>query len=353
VLTVKGGAGIAGNLNVGGNVVITGNLSITGNLTSVNYETVTNTEYVTTLVATTVNAATIGNASATFSGSSATLTGTVIAATVNAATIGNSGATLTGTLSTAAQTNITSVGTLTSLAVGTSLTVDNGSYGNVVATQFGSVFATAYGPNNYAILQAWSPATGGALGLNAYGNIVYSSGAINFKTSATIRDKDYPTGGTTGVQIAANGAVIASTGIASTSTGTGAVIVAGGVGISGDINIGGNITYGTVPVLESSRTVTGIGTAPVAIDWFSNISYRSAKYVVSTTDVTSSQYQTVEVILVQNGTTSTIASYGEVTSGASTRMTFTSNVMSGNVILWGTGVSANNTVKLARILIPT
>jgi hypothetical protein len=121
---------------------------------------------------------------------------------------------------------------------------------------------------------------------------------------------------------------------------------------TGDAYVGGNLIHGTVPVLEGSRTVASIGTAPVAVDWFGNTAYRSAKYVVSTTDVTNSQYQTVEVILVQDGTTSTITSYGEVTSGASTRMTFTSNVMSGNVILWGTGVSANNTIKLVRTLIP-
>ena len=41
--------------------------------------------------------------------------GTVTASTVNAATIGNTGAALTGTIQTAAQTNITSVGTLTGL----------------------------------------------------------------------------------------------------------------------------------------------------------------------------------------------------------------------------------------------
>jgi hypothetical protein len=43
------------------------------------------------------------------------LSGTISASTLNAGTIGNNGATLTGTLSTAAQTNITSVGTLTGL----------------------------------------------------------------------------------------------------------------------------------------------------------------------------------------------------------------------------------------------
>jgi len=120
----------------------------------------------------------------------------------------------------------------------------------------------------------------------------------------------------------------------------------------GNVFAGGYLTYGTVPIFNSSTTVTSIGTAPVAVDWFGNTAYRSAKYVVSTTDVTNSQYQTVEVVLVQNGTTSTISSYGEVTSDASTRMTFTSNVMSGNVILWAIGVSANNTIKLVRTLIP-
>ena len=142
--------------------------------------------------------------------------------------------------------------------IGTSLTVDGGVYGNVVTTQFGSVFATAYGPNGYSIIQAWSSTTGGALGFNAYGNIVYSSGAINFKTGATIRDKDYPTGGTTGVQIAANGAIIAQSAISSTTTGTGAVIVTGGVGISGAVYTGGNVTV-TGHVLPSANVTYDLG----------------------------------------------------------------------------------------------
>ncbi len=57
--------------------------------------------------------------------------GGITASTVSAGTIGNSGATLTGTLSTAAQTNVTSVGTLTGLSVsgttGLSITDSTGS----------------------------------------------------------------------------------------------------------------------------------------------------------------------------------------------------------------------------------
>jgi hypothetical protein len=85
------------------------------------------------ITATTVGAATIGNTGATLTGtlntaaqtgitSLGTLTGLTLSGTLNgttlqAATIGNTGATLTGTLSTAAQTNITSVGNLTAAGI--------------------------------------------------------------------------------------------------------------------------------------------------------------------------------------------------------------------------------------------
>ena len=80
-----------------------------------------------------------------------TSSGTIIASTVNAATIGNASATLTGTLSTAAQTNITSVGTLTSLAVGAvtssgtiiASTVNAATIGNSGATLTGTLSTAA------------------------------------------------------------------------------------------------------------------------------------------------------------------------------------------------------------------
>jgi len=81
-LVVSGGVGITGNLYVGGN------LSIAGNTTFINTTTITTTD-------------------------------TIAAPAVNAGTIGNASAVLYGTLnsSSAAQTNITSVGTLTGLTV--------------------------------------------------------------------------------------------------------------------------------------------------------------------------------------------------------------------------------------------
>ena len=114
----------------------------------------------------------------------------------------------------------------------------------------------------------------------------------------------------------------------------------------------GNLTYGVVPILNSSSTTTSIGTSPVAIDSFSSTAYRSAKYVISVTDVTNTAYQTSEILLMQDGTNSTITSYGLLVSSGNAKMSFSSNLVAGNVTLWGTGVSANNTVKLARTLIP-
>ena len=196
--------------------------------------------------------------STNFSTSNAQITGGSIKATGNI--VAGSG-TASTSKTTGALVVTGGVGIAGDVNIGTSLTVDNGSYGNVTTTQFGSVFATAYGPNNYSIIQAWSPANGGGLGFNAYGNIVYSGGAINFKTGATVRDKDFPTGGTTGVQIAANGAIVAQSAISSTTPGTGALIVNGGVGISGNINTAGNIyanTAGTTTTVANLVTTAGI-----------------------------------------------------------------------------------------------
>ena len=62
-----------------------------------------------------LNGATIGNADAA-----------IVGGTVSAATIGNSGASLVGTISTAAQTNITSLGTLSGLTVSGTSTFNTG-----------------------------------------------------------------------------------------------------------------------------------------------------------------------------------------------------------------------------------
>jgi hypothetical protein len=75
-----------------------------------------------------------------------TLSGTLTGTTINAAAIGNSGATLTGTIQTAAQTNITSVGTLTGLTLSgtlTGTTINAAAIGNSGATLTGTIQTAA------------------------------------------------------------------------------------------------------------------------------------------------------------------------------------------------------------------
>jgi hypothetical protein len=155
--------------------------------------------------------------------------------------------------------------------------------------------------------------------------------------------------GITGTINSTTGYIITTNTTPSTSTTTGAMQIAGGAGIAQDLYVGGNINIGVATFY--STTVSSIGTGAKLLDSFSASVYRSAKYLVSVTDVTNSGYQTSEIVLMQDGTNSTISSYGLVYSGNSTKMTFSSNIVSGNVMVWGTGASANNTVKLVRTLI--
>ena len=110
-----------------GTVVILGDLQVTGTTTTVNSTTVDIADLNITLASNAATAAEANGAGITISGASATMTynSTTDAfnfnKNINASTfIGN----LTGTVLTAAQTNITSVGTLSSLTVSGNLAVD-------------------------------------------------------------------------------------------------------------------------------------------------------------------------------------------------------------------------------------
>jgi hypothetical protein len=131
-------------------------------------------------------------------GSGTLNTGTLVAATVNAGTIGNTGATLTGTLNTAAQPNITSVGTLTSLAVGAvtssgtiiASTVNAGTIGNTGATLTGTI-STAAQPNITSVGTLTSLTTSGDVtvggNLTVQGNTV-TIGSNNLTVNDSIID---------------------------------------------------------------------------------------------------------------------------------------------------------------------
>ena len=300
-----------------------------------------------TMTAATIAAATIGNTGALVQGATATFTGNIGTGSVYAN--GAAGSQFIGYLTGAIGSNVANTGAFTTLTasstasvsgnlvaaattsstntttgslvvkggagiagdvnIGTSLTIDGGIYGNVVTTQFGSLFASAYGPNPYSIIQAWSPANSWGIGISAYttaGPVLYSSGTITFRTGVTIRDKDYPTGGSTGVYIANGGNLVAQSGTASTNSTSGALVVVGGAGISGNVYSGSwlNATTGVAGPTVGTDTVTPYSTAninftlPVNGNLVINNSGLAANLVVQGN--TTAGYQN---LLVTNGAT--------------------------------------------------
>jgi hypothetical protein len=240
-------------------------------------------------------------------------------------------------------------------------------FGNVITTSgiFWANGASALSSSSYGNTQvaAYLPTYSGNLGASSFTITEIGNGnqyALTMKGAATGDQWAFTVGDTAGQNNITSLNTAGSAYAPFTVNGSSFTIGTTGAGATTSLTIDntgaarlyGNLTYGTVPVLDGTSTVTNIGTGAALLDSFAVAVYRSGKYVMSVTDVTNTQYQTSEILLQQDGTYANIASYGILYSGASSRMTFSSNIVSGNVMLWGTGVSANNAVKLQRTLIP-
>ena len=197
-----------------------------------------------------------GASGLTTNGTNLTSTGTIAAVTVNAATIGNSGATLTGTLSTAAQTSITSLGTLTGLTLSGTL---NGTI--VQATTIGNSGAALTGATVTATTTVNGPLNGtlGVAGgntavvttLSATSNATVSGLTVN--SSAVVNNSLQSLGG---IQNTPIGNATAST--ATFTTATAATINAGTVNAATIGNSGATLT-GTIQTAAQSN-ITSVGT---------------------------------------------------------------------------------------------
>ena len=140
---------------------------------------------------------------------------------------------------------------------------------------------------------------------------------------------------------------------ASTNTTSGALIVGGGLGVSGNTWVGGglNISSNTSGASLSTTIIqtTLATTSQTAIDTWSSNTYRTAKYLVQMTQ--GSNYHSTELLMVQNGTTVFLTQYGEVTTGTILG-TFDATVSSGTLSLLLTPSSANSmTINIVKDLI--
>jgi len=135
--------------------------------------------------------------------------------------------------------------------------------------------------------------------------------------------------------------------------------------VSNDAQITGNVGIGVAPLeklhVDGAIRIDGVSnletastslttTAQTAIDSFATTKFRSCKYTVQATDTVSSEYQVVEILLIHDGTTAYVTTYGIMYTGSAELVNFDADISGGNVRLLATGASTNNTeYKVTRI----
>lgn len=320
---------------------------------------------------------------------------------------------LTGTLTTAAQPNITSIGTLTTLSVTGNVTAGNivGIFANgnssiSIPAANGNINISAAGVTNEVVITSTGVNVNGTLNATGNANVgniaattaIFTTGNITTINSGLIQN------GTSNVTIATNGNVtinaaggerlrLFNTGATVTGTlsvtgnanvgniGSGAGVFtanitagnvyanAGTIGASlltgtlttaaqpnitsigslTSLNVTGNITSENVRLnggLTSNRANVAVSGATV-IDEFAPGTFRTAKYVISASG--DNGFQSVETLLVHDGTNAFITIYGSVSSNvAADIIDVTANIngVSGNVSLYAANTGPNVKVNI-------
>lgn len=374
---VTGGVGIGGALNVGGATAVGGNLTVTGNLTvngtttTVNSTTTTLDDPILTLGGDTAPAADdnkdrgvefrwhngsvakIGffgfddstgkftfipdstNSSEVFSGTTGEIDAKIdwsnVLNTPAAATVNNGSLTLTAS---AGNTN-----TAVTIGTGTGFTANDTN---------NETYDIDVGP---ALTNLATTMTGAGSGfLKKTAQDTYTVDTNTYLTSYTETD--------TLASVTARGAtttdaiVIGNT-TESTSSLTGAIITGGGLGVAKNIvtkaAVGLNNSSDSKISDSSGTSATVATTSATAVDTWAVATYRSARYLVQITQ--GSTYQVSEILVLHNGTTTTMTEYAVLESNSALG-TFTSDIVSGNarlVVTMGSATSA--TIKIHRTLI--
>ena len=363
------GFSVTGNVNVSANVT-TGNVSGTtgtftnvgGTLTTVAQNNITSVGTLTSLAVT--GNITSGNVQGTaHTGTTGTFTGNVTTGNVS----GTTGAftNVSGTLTTAAQTSITSVGTLTSLAV-----TGNATVGNISATNLGNISSINLTGSSSNVLYGngiFAAASGGAGtpgGLNTYvqfndastfggnANFTYNKATDTLTagniggTLTTAAQTSITSVGTLG-SLAVTGNItsgnLSGTSIVGTLT-TAAQTNITSVGTLTSLAVTGNITSGNVQGTTHSGT-TGTFSGNVTTG---NVGGTTGAFTnVGGTLTTAAQTNITSV-----GTLTSLAVTGNITSGniqgtthSGTAGTFTGNITAGNLSV-GTGeITVGNIVN--------
>ena len=269
---------------------------------------------------------------------------------------------IAGTLTTVAQPNVTSLGTLISLTVtgnvaggnittvGVVAATGNVSGGNlttagaVEATTLSGSLSTAAQPNITSLGTLTSlTVTGNATA----GNVIAADGTVQYGTN--------PGSGSISVNTGTTTAGIFATNITDINLGLAANIIMGATGKT--VTARGNVTADnlqsdtlSVGDFYSSRTAVSVGSANTVIDSFPLATYRSAKYTIKVSDSTG--YQALETLLVHDDINSIITVYGSLSTTGSELMSLSTAVNGTNIELRATPVNSSTSVNLMGTYVP-
>ena len=225
----------------------------------------------------------------------------------------------------------------------------------------------------------WAVSTASALTIQGFGSTLGTVGTINFSTGTTASISSgiltvQATGGSgavTSLTAGTDTAVSGSTGAITiwansnlqsvtdrgattnqaisitnatnaTSTSTGALIVSGGVGIGGAINVDSTATFGNTAVLNYSITTSATTPNQILAQIDAGL-YRSAKVVIQASDSTGGKYHATEILCIHNGTTADHTEYSSVSIGGVCG-TFTVDYSAGAMRILTTPASTNSTL---------
>jgi hypothetical protein len=110
-------------------------------------------------------------------------------------------------------------------------------------------------------------------------------------------------------------------------------------------------SFGATSIYSNSPNIN-FGAQSYPIDSFPVTTYRTAKYIISVTASNDSVFQATEALLVHDGVTPQLVTYGTVYTGLTPIITFSASIASGTVTLYGIGTVANNNVKLQKTYVP-
>ena len=109
------------------------------------------------------------------------------------------------------------------------------------------------------------------------------------------------------------------------------------------LSVTGTATIGSIVSAGSGQPVSN--SVETMIDTFPKTLYRSAKYIISARN--DDGFEVAEMLLIHDNMISFIQTYGDVSTGTvQDIVTFSSNIISGNVCLYATGSNSNTFVNL-------